>query len=939
MTSTYVAVDIETTGLDNREDDIIEVAAVVFRDDQILEEWSSLVSPERDLPPEIIQLTGITPAMLTNAPTIRQLKGKIREMLGGHVIVGHNVSFDMGFLERSHIGVQQHRIDTITLASILLPTAGRYGLQALTQALQLPRSAEDRHHRALADARVTAALFFALRQRALALDFAILDEIVEAGKGLMWPETVFFEDVLRGRLRHALDERTQRRRHLFRPPELEGHVLHPRDPAQPIDVDLVISMLQPEGNFGRAFPNYEFRPQQVQMAAAVARAFNDGRHLIVEAGTGTGKSIGYLLPAAFWAHENERPVVVSTNTINLQDQLIYKDIPELQRLLPFEIHSAILKGKRNYLCTRLFQEMRASRPGNADEATLFARILVWLPNSARGDVSEISLRTPREQLIWNRLSADNDGCDPNACAQEYCPLHAARRRAEQSHILIVNHSLVLADVATGNRVLPAYKDLIIDEAHHLESAVTDGLSFQADKGFLEAMLEDLTRPRAGLLARLQTRISEALSTEAAAIFAGRINSLRVDAMLATERLEEFLQALDYFVTNQANERNSGFATQVRLLPALRAQPLWDSVAISWENLNNVMTPISKQLHKIASGFAELLDMGLEVTDGADLQAALQGLSQNVIETRDNLHKIIAEPQEGMIYWIEQFGSRLTLRAAPLHIGPLVETHIFSEKETVILTSATLRTARDGTGEVSFDYLRDRLHAQHADELSVGSPFNYKQSTLVYLVTDMPEPRQPGYQRYVEDAIVAVAAALGGRTLVLFTAYGQLSTTATAIARRLAEADITLLQQDSGASRQQLLEAFRAPGSRSVLLGTRSFWEGVDVPGEGLQAVIIVKLPFDVPSDPIFAARSETFEYPFYQYSIPEAVLRFRQGFGRLIRRRDDSGVVVILDKRVLTKRYGQAFMEALPECVVLRQRHARLGEIVTRWLNRELESA
>ncbi len=935
MSNTYVAIDIETTGLNSYEDDIIELATVVFQDDKILDEWSSLIYPEQELPPEITRLTGITPAMLSNAPDIRQVRSKVRQMLGDHIVVGHNVSFDMGFLERAHIGVRQHRIDTITLASILLPKAGRYGLQALAQSLQLPRSADAQSHRALADARTTAALFFTLSQKAFALDFAVLDEIVEAGRLLQWPETVFFEEILRKRVRHALDERTQRRRHLFRPPEMEGRTLHPRDPASPIDVDLVVSMLQPNGNFGRAFPNYEFRPQQVQMAAAVARAFNKGQHLIVEAGTGTGKSIGYLLPAAFWAQANERPVVVSTNTINLQDQLVHKDLPELGRLLPFEVRSAILKGKRNYLCTRLFHEMRVSRPSTADEMTLFARILVWLPASERGDVSEISLRSPREQLLWNRLSADNDGCDIAACAQENCPLHVARRQAETSHILIVNHSLVLADVATGNRVLPAYKDLIIDEAHHLESAVTDGLSFQADKGFLEAMLEDLTRPKAGLLAQLQTRISEGLARDAAALFASNINSLRVDAMLATERLEEFLQTLDYFVANQPNGQGSTFATQVRLLPALRAQPLWDSVVLSWENLNNVMLPISKQLHKIASGFADLLGTGLEVTDGADLLASLQGLSQNVIETRENIHRIIADPQEGVIYWIEQFGSRLTLRSAPLHIGPLVERHIFNEKETVILTSATLRTARDGSGDVSFDYLRDRLHAQHAEELSVGSPFNYKQSTLVYLVSDMPEPRQPGYQRYVEEAIVAVAAALGGRTLALFTAYGQLSTTANAIAKPLAEAGITLLQQDSGTSRQQLLDVFRAPDSRSVLLGTRSFWEGVDVPGDALQAVIIVKLPFDVPSDPIFAARSETFENPFYQYSIPEAVLRFRQGFGRLIRRRDDSGVVVILDKRVLTKRYGQAFLEALPECMVLRQRHARLGEVVLRWLNRD----
>jgi len=253
-----------------------------------------------------------------------------------------------------------------------------------------------------------------------------------------------------------------------------------------------------------------------------------------------------------------------------------------------------------------------------------------------------------------------------------------------------------------------------------------------------------------------------------------------------------------------------------------------------------------------------------------------------------------------------------------------------------LTSATLRTVgQSRDGRPSFDYLRERLHAQHADELAVGSPFDYKASTLLYLPTDIPEPNQPGYQRYVEQAIVKVAIALGGRTMALFTSYSQLQSTAKAITQTLAAAEISVLAQTQGSSRQQILTQFKMEDSRSVLLGTRSFWEGIDVPGPALQAVLIVRFPFDVPSNPIFAARSETFDSPFFDYSIPETVLRFRQGFGRLIRRQDDEGIVVVLDKRILTKRYGQAFLDTLPECTVLRQRIDRVGELSQRWLNRD----
>jgi ATP-dependent DNA helicase DinG len=328
-----------------------------------------------------------------------------------------------------------------------------------------------------------------------------------------------------------------------------------------------------------------------------------------------------------------------------------------------------------------------------------------------------------------------------------------------------------------------------------------------------------------------------------------------------------------------------------------------------------------------------------VEDGDDLRLTLTAHGRRLEESRGQINQALTKPKETMIYWLAQFKDRISIHAAPLHIGPLVETHIFGVKKTVALTSATLRTAAPGNANgATFDYLRQRLHAGHAEEAAVGSPFDYPNSTLIYLPTDIPEPNQPGYQRYVEQAVVDLATALGGRTMVLFTSFSQLSATAKAIEQPLKQAGIAVLAQLEGSSRQQLLEQFKADGAKAVLLGTRSFWEGVDVPGAALQAVVIAKFPFDVPSDPIFAARSETFDSPFFEYSIPEAALRFRQGFGRLIRRQSDEGIVLVLDKRILTKRYGQAFLDALPECTVLRQRIDRVGELALRWLNREKQS-
>ncbi len=937
----YVAVDVETTGFDPLRDAIIDVAAITFQGDTILEEVNSLVYPQRDVPPEITRLTGITPAMVEDAPTMADLRPQLRAALNGRVLVGHNIEFDLGFLREERLGIGNQRVDTLTLASILVPEAGRFGLEALADFMQLPLPHGRQAHRARADAELTIELFLALRERALQLPLALLDEIVLAGRNLGWPETIFFEEALAERARSAFSEKELRQRgavpRLFNPPPLDGEIVVAQEEIVSLDVELLADMIRPGGNFSRTFAGFEYRPQQEEMLVAVADAFNRGDHLLVEAGTGTGKSVGYLLPAAFWAVDNGRRVIISTNTINLQDQLIHKDIPELQRSLPFELRAAVRKGRGNYLCTRLFQQARRRMPVNADEMVLFARILLWLPQTQTGDVADLPLRSPGERMAWSRLNGENAVCTAEQCAAERCPLHLARRRAEQAHLVIVNHSLLLADVAAENHILPPFVDLIIDEAHHLESAVTSGLSFEADKRFLDTILKDISAERSGLLADVQKRMRAALPEHMQVQIDDFASRMRAEALEAEVSLEEFFATVDFFLQDHLSAR-SQFAQQIRLTYALRVQPGYDELEYGWENLNRHFLQLGRHFEKLAATLEEV-GTQVDLEDEEEMRAALLTNGRALEEARQNLDQIISAPQDEMIYWAEVLRERTSLHAAPLHIGPLVAEHIFGKKETVVLTSATLRTAGQGSyGESNFDYVRQRLQADTASELAVGSPFDYEHSTLLYLSSDIPEPNQPGYQQYVNEAVIEVAKALGGRTMVLFTSHSQLRETMQAVEGSLATAGIETLAQTQGSSRQRLLAQFKEPGAHAVLLGTRSFWEGVDVPGPALQAVVIVKLPFDVPSDPVFAARSETFESPFFEYSIPEAILRFRQGFGRLIRRIDDEGIVVILDKRVLTKRYGQLFVEALPGCTVLRQRNGRVGEIALRWLNRDKDA-
>lgn len=935
MSTTYIAVDVETTGLSSDSESIIEVAAIAFRENDIIDQYSTLVNPHRDVPPFITSLTGITQAMVDEAPDMFNVRPRLRRLMANHVLVGHNVGFDLAFLREEGLGIGNHRIDTLTLATILLPGAGRYSLESLARYLELPQA---QNHRALSDAEQTVELFLALKEKAFGLDISQLEEIAGAGQRLGWPETIFFQEVLSQKLKKAFDGSSvtrSRLQRLYQPPKLTGRSVVAAEKLEPLDVELISSMIRPGGNFNQTFDGFEYRPQQVEMLETITEAFNQGDHVLVEAGTGTGKSMAYLLPAAFWASSNGRRVIISTNTINLQDQLIGKDIPALQRMLPFELRAAVRKGRGNYLCTRLFQQMRHSGPGNADEMGLFARVLLWLPQTDNGDVAEITLRSPGERLAWSRLNGENATCTSDQCAAENCPLHLTRRRAEQAHIVIVNHALLLSDMASQGHILPDSVDLIIDEAHHLEAAVTNGLSFRADKRFLQAILEDVTSTRSGLLADVQRRAQAALPAQFRDRMDEVINELRREGQAAGLRLNEFFETIGLFLRGYLTGP-SQFAQQIRLVSAVRTQPDYDEIEMSWDGLNKQLRMIVMGFDKLARAVAELVD-AYDIEDGEELQLSLTSSGRSLDETRANIESIIAAPQDDMIYWAESWKEHISLHAAPLHIGPLVNEHVFQTKETVILTSATMRTAGpDVRQAASFDYIRERLCATDANELALDSPFDFESSTLLYLVTDIPEPNQPGYQRHVEEAIVEVATALGGRTMVLFTSYGQLNQTASAIEKRLARGDVTLLAQTTGASRQQLLEEFRQENSRSVLLGTRSFWEGVDVPGSALQAVMIARLPFDVPSDPIFAARSETFDNPFFEYSVPEAVLRFRQGFGRLIRRQTDAGLVVVLDKRVLTKRYGRLFLEALPECTVLRQRIGRLGELSHRWLNREI---
>lgn len=930
MTS-LVAIDIETTGLDAEKDTVIEIGAVRFKDHRIEDEWTTLINPGRHIPEYISGLTGISDEMVRQAPRLDNVLHELETFAGNVAVLGHNIRFDLGFLQKHGLFQLNDVIDTYELASVLLPSASRYNLGALGQALGIPLPAT---HRALDDARVTQAIFIRLYEQAGELPFDLLNEIVRLGEPLDWDANWVFQRILQARSKEGISSRKTYGG--ISGPLFEAAAKHNAPPVQlvskpiPLDPEEITSILAHGGPFSQHFPAYEYRAEQVEMLRVVTQAISDGRHLMVEAGTGVGKSFAYLIPAALWATQNNSRVLISTNTINLQDQLIKKDIPDLCEALGLDLRASVLKGRTNYLCPRRLESLRHHGPQNADEMRILAKVMVWLLKNQSGDRNEINLTGPSERDVWLRVSAEDDACTGETCIKRTggaCPFHQARQAAQSAHILVVNHALLLSDIATGSKVLPEYQYLIVDEGHHLETATTSALSFRLTQGDMERILREVGGSSSGILGRLLIETHEALRPSEFATLNQKVQRATDLAFRLENQAREFFIVLGEFAASQReNQPPNNYAWQERILPSTRTLPGWDGIEIAWSNSDETMHLLLNILAELFQGTSELYSSGLESLE--DVMGDLGNIHRRLSETEANVTAMISDPMEEQIYWIEvqPNGNRLSLQTAPLRVGPLIEKYLWHEKDCVILTSATLTT------HSGFDYLRNTLGADEADEMRLGSPFDYESATLLYLVSDIPEPNTSGYQQAVERTLYNLCKASGGRTLVLFTSYAQLHRTGRAITGPLAKDDIIVYEQGEGASPNTLLESFRS-SERAVLLGTRAFWEGIDVPGEALSVLVIVKLPFDVPSDPLIAARSEMYDDPFSEYYLPEAILKFRQGFGRLIRTQSDRGVVVILDRRLLTKSYGQAFLQSLPQCTTHQGPLAELPRMAVKWLN------
>ncbi len=679
-------------------------------------------------------------------------------------------------------------------------------------------------------------------------------------------------------------------------------------PERNLEIENASYYLSSEGPFAKKSENYEERPCQIELAEKIAESFNDGLIGVFEAGTGVGKSFAYLIPSILWASRNREKIVVSTGTINLQQQIFEKDIPFAQQITGIKVKSVLIKGRQNYVCLRKMHEAEFEQDLFSEDAESLKAIGEWAEKTKNGNRSELSFM-PSEQ-VWARICSESDGCMGGRCEyREECFIMKLRKEANDSDIIVVNHHLLFADIESRMNgagyddavVLPPFKRLVLDEAHGIEDSAT---SF-----FSESFTRFKLMKQVGLLFRSWKKTHAGFLVQAA-VFSDCDDFMEKTA----EAVENIKNALLYL--DQVAMLHLGDSQTARINDS------------NSESFSEVLDGIAKLKVSVAV-FSDLVKEVLEHIDEEDEDVPCAWECKTVLHRLESYAVLCTnfchwDEHPETVFWMqkvkippknpgEEFLVFVQFVQTPLDIAPMMNRGVFEPLETVICTSATLRI------ENSFDYWLRRVGISFVPKervslASYDSPFPYRKNVLFAVPSDAPFPDSQYFQSYVEETVPKLIIATKGRALVLFTSYESLKYTYRSCEAMLSSHGITLYRQGDD-DRFRLLESFKKD-VHSVLFATDSFWEGVDVPGDSLCNVIIVKLPFSVPNDPVFASRAEDLEKKglssFMQLSVPLAVVKFRQGFGRLIRRGDDRGVIVVLDRRIVEKQYGKMFTKSVP---------------------------
>lgn len=927
----FAVLDFETTG-SQPGDEIIQVGLVIIDQFEITDRYTSLVNPGIGIPSSITTLTGITNEMVADAPSLDSVMTDMFPLLFDCVLVAHQAAFDLSFLQRGltrtgYPPFSGRVLDTMDMLRILFPSISSLQLSMVAALFGIDH---ERPHQADSDAEVTALIWIQCLDRLLGLPLLTvqrLNNIFENGNtdlGWFLDEICLYKESV-----IAVDMDTNRYFRQF--------TLNVTDWGEEEELRSEFEVTEALGASFQAFQQglksalqqrfevYEDRESQDQMILEVEKSLEADQHLMIEAGTGTGKSLGYLIPSIYYGLKYEKKVVVSTHTINLQEQLRERDIPLLKEIFPVPFKAAVLKGRSHYLCLRKFETKLTTRDyenGREDPITA-AQMVVWLSETEHGDEEELHFGNKGAQF-WYTVASDTDSCLNRMCPwYKKCFYHRARNDANTADVIITNHSLLFTDMKAENRLLPSYKQLVIDEAHHFEEVASKHLGIELHaSAFYHSLLWLYKDNRSGQLPMLRFRLQKAdEAQERVAGWSQTIDGLFPKIISIKEDWERLSEALYELVSSGSDPSQSETSQYV-----LRLKP--DTLPSNWRELLIMEDNIYLNANDLLRTLDKLLNELKEHQDGLGVQGLVTDLNGTVKELyahRDALHFFMKMADEGYVYWIEAGtyakAKSVQLISVPTDVSSLLQQHFFETKDSIILTSATLSVNK------SFQYSAEQLGlAIPADEESgklktvqLPSPFNYREQALVVIPRDFPTIKGAGEYVFIEALIASlsdVAQVTKGRMLVLCTSNRMLKLVHAGMKEKLSPHGITVLGQgvDSG-NRSKLTRMFQ-DNKMCVLLGTSSFWEGVDIPGDALSCLAIIRLPFQPPNHPLVEAKCENIkkrnENPFMKFSVPQAVIRFKQGFGRLVRRASDKGIVIIYDTRVIETYYGKHFLYSLP---------------------------
>ncbi len=921
--SKYIAFDLETTGLNPNDDSVIEFSAVLFEDGEVKETLSFLCEPLVDIPPEIETITGITQDMVKGKPSFEERLTEVVDFLDKIPLVGHNIGFDISFLKeyfKRNKELKKKRITNRLYDTSLLSQSFYFYLNdhKLTTVSEYCGVSSKGAHRAEVDAINTGRIFLKLIQRASLYDletFQIINMILQNTND---PNKWLYRNLSE----HLILKKTMG----DSKPEIDwkaksniiGNCIKVDEESKQLpditgnDID---NYFDEGGLISKKLTGFEPRPQQIEMAKTVLSCLNEGKSSMIEAGTGVGKSLAYLIPSILWLNnaEEKQHLAIASNTKNLQEQIFYKEIPFASEKLQLPFKAVLLKGRSNYLCFTKWYRYLADLPNklNIANKSSIIPIVIWLKHTKTGDISECSgFKLSWNRYIWNEICSEPGYCTTNLCQKYHgCFLGKVRYQASSSDVIIVNHSLLLADSVSEKKVLPEYTTLVVDEAHNLEKNSYNYFASKINLPIINYLLKSIyssTTPETGILIdviRLSQQLKKRHEIEMyVEKIKDNIGELGITAAAFFKRIA-VQKALN------ENEKKYGVKRRYKVFKDEFKDFDADSNAFIYElkNLRQNLSELITKIEELVVDFPEVFD---------ELRVKLNNLFSQLESYQSILETSIKAENKELIFWYEigPKGKETTVELSftPLDVSKCLYDKIYKDLNSTILTSATLQIAD------SFDYLKSRTGMSHyGDEevitSSVGSPFKYPEQAM-FCTYHANKYKSNDFQS-IASLIVRLADEVKKGMMVLFTSYSSLKQIYKITSPSFKKLGITLLSQGFGASRTNLLEQFRNE-KKSVLFGTNSFWEGIDIIGDSLEILVIHKLPFPVPSDPIIEANVEKVQNEgknsFFDYYVPESVLKFRQGFGRLIRSTTDTGVVINLDDRLDKKRYGEVFKKSLP---------------------------